>query len=144
MTSSLTAEENARYQQLRALPKLPRFAPQTLRAAWWALRAMRRARKDLKTAGLQAKVAAPPRLPWGARFGVIGVLDRADPTCLERALVLQKWLEAHDVLRDVVIGVKNDEGGKVAAHAWVEGVTPYVESVQYREIHRLAPESAAS
>jgi hypothetical protein len=65
-------------------------------------------------------VAVPPRLPARAGRGVNAVLRRTDPTCLERALVLQAWERAHGGGRDVVIGVRGS-GDELAAHAWLEG-----------------------
>jgi hypothetical protein len=50
---------------------------------------------------------------------VNAVLRRMPHTCLERALVLQKWLAAHGEAKDVVIAVTSREGG-FRAHAWVE------------------------
>jgi hypothetical protein len=128
---------DAHYARLNAERRLPRRDPQTLRAAWWALRAVRRARRDLKTKGLQARVTPPPAgLPWGSRTGVNGVLNRLSPTCLERALVLQSWLTAHEIPRDVVVGVRH-EASDVKAHAWVEGVAHPSEYEKYHVIHRI-------
>jgi hypothetical protein len=66
------------------------------------------------------------------------VLRRTEPTCLERSLVLQAWLAAHDVPCEVVIGVTRT-GGAVTAHAWldIEAGDPVARS--YAEIHRLPP-----
>jgi hypothetical protein len=100
-------------------PLTRRFGLSTLRAAWWALRALRRGRRALRTRGLEARIDAPPPLPWGARRGVYAVLRRKDPTCLERALVLQRWLAAHGRPHDVVVGVARREGS-VTAHAWLD------------------------
>jgi hypothetical protein len=126
------------YRRLNAERKLGRTSPHTLRAAWWTLRSVRRARRDLKLRGLATTVSAPPAsLPWGSRTGVNGVLNRLEPTCLERALVLQAWLHAHRVDRDVVIGVKGAQG-EVRAHAWLDGIGDRDEGTRYSEIHRLA------
>jgi hypothetical protein len=66
------------------------------------------------------RLPAPPSLPDGAARGVLAVLRRTSPTCLERALVLQRWLVAHGISRDVIIGVTAPAAG-FAAHAWLEG-----------------------
>lgn len=126
------------YAALNAERRLPRRSRHTLRAAWWAYRAVRRAKHRLKTDGLATKVAPPPPLPWGSRTGVDGVLSRLEPTCLERSLVLQAWLTAHGIERDIVIGVASDDAG-VRAHAWIEGDADSDEGQRYTEIHRILP-----
>jgi hypothetical protein len=88
------------------------------RAAWWAYRCLRDARRRL-AAGYTDVRLAPPVLPMAAVRGVEAVLIRARPTCLEAALVRQRWLRAQGVLRDVVIGVTAPSGG-FEAHAWLE------------------------
>ena len=95
--------------------------PASLRAAWWAYQALHSARRELRTGPVTSvAVTAPPRLPARAGRGVKAVLRRTDPTCLERALVLQAWEQAHGSGRDVIIGVRGS-GDQLAAHAWLEG-----------------------
>ncbi|WP_082522703.1 lasso peptide biosynthesis B2 protein [Geodermatophilus sp. Leaf369] len=131
----------ARWGAYRREPLTGRLAPATLRAAWWARTAVRRARRALAADGVDAVVAPPPALPAGARRGVEAVLRRTAPTCLERSLVLQAWLAAHGVPCEVVVGVAGSTGGDggVRAHAWldVEAHDPVARG--YREIHRLPP-----
>jgi hypothetical protein len=79
------------------------------------------------------RVADPPPLPAAATRGVSAVLRRSSPTCLERALVLQRWLAAHGCARDVVIGVTAPADG-FAAHAWLDGE---VHGRDYAELTRL-------
>jgi hypothetical protein len=62
---------------------------------------------------------APPALPASAVRGVEVLLRVARPSCLEAALVRQRWLRAHGVACDVVIGVTAPSQG-FRAHAWVE------------------------
>jgi hypothetical protein len=107
----------------------------TLRAAWWAQRALRRAHRTLRRGGLaNASVIDPPRLGPDASRGVFAVLRRKDSTCLERALVLQRWRAAHGVEKDVIIGVKGP-ADNFAAHAWVDGEAEMDES--FEELLRL-------
>lgn len=115
-----------------------RLSPWTLLAAGWAALSLSRARRLLHTDGLTARIAPPPRLLGiDATRGVMAVLRRTRPTCLERAVVLQAWLAAHGTAVDVVIGVAR-EGRDLTAHAWLEdGTGPADEP--YREIHRLPP-----
>lgn len=117
---------------------LGRFAPATLRAAGWSLLSLRRARRLLKAEGLRARIPPPPRLPARSTRGVRAVLRRANPTCLERAIVLQTWLAAHGTAVDVVVGVSS-KNGKVAAHAWIdEGFVP-VHAAGFSELARIPP-----
>jgi hypothetical protein len=108
----------------------------TVRAALWTLRALRRARRDLARDGLEgARVAPPPPLPAEARRGVLAVLRRQPNSCLERALVLQRWDASHGAGADVVIGVQGPGAG-FEAHAWLESM-PDRPAEAFREIHRL-------
>jgi hypothetical protein len=111
----------------------------TLRAAVWTARSLRRAKRDLARFGLEGtSVPAPPRLPARARRGMLAVIARKPNTCLERALVLQRWEAAHGAPSDVVIGVTAP--GDFTAHAWLESM-PDGYSAGYQEIHRIpAPE----
>jgi len=110
------------------------FDLSTVRAAWWAWRALQRARRDLRRVAFnRVAVKAPPVLPEDATRGVLAVVRRTPNTCLERALVLQKWLAAYGQNRDVVIGVTG-HGEPFEAHAWLEGERV---SVRYRELTRV-------
>src|SRR4051794_31669429 len=100
----------------------PRLTPSNVRAALWASSSLRRARRDLAAHGLDgAHVAPPPKLPASARAGVLAVVRRRPSTCLERALVLQRWEAAHGAASDVIIGVTGPGDGFLA-HAWLEAM----------------------
>lgn len=103
---------------------LGRYGLTSLRAALWGVRALTRTRRTLKENGL-ASPALPrvPDLPVAARRGAAGALRRLNATCLERATVLQAWDAAHDVRRDLVIGVTSPREG-FRAHAWLDGDAP--------------------
>jgi transglutaminase superfamily protein len=108
----------------------------TLRAAAWAVLALRRTRRDLARHGLDgARVSPPPSLPPHARRGVLAVIRRRPSTCLERALVLQRWEAAHGGASDVVIGVPAPRGDFVA-HAWLESM-PDGLAAGYHELVRI-------
>lgn len=108
----------------------------TLRAAWWARWSLRSARRQLGGRALHAvRLADPPPLPASAGRGVLAVLRRADPSCLERSLVLQRWLAAHGDRRTVVVGVSAPRGFR--AHAWLDGEP--MPDPGFSEILRLAP-----
>ena len=115
---------------------MSRRGVETLRAAWWAVVTVRRARRDLARRGLDgARVPPPPRLRAPAIGGVELVLDTLRCSCLERALVLQSWQAAHGAPADVVIGVAGPSE-QFRAHAWLDtdpgdSIGPFVE------IHRI-------
>jgi Transglutaminase-like superfamily len=110
----------------------------TLRAAWWTHRALRKVRADLQAKGLDYEPApAPPTVPDHARRGVLAVLRRQSSTCLERALVLQRWHAAQGHDRDVVIAVKGPTVD-FAAHAWLDG-EPDGDVTRFSELMRLPP-----
>jgi hypothetical protein len=112
------------------------LAPSSLRAAGWALLALRRTKRELAARGLEGTwVASPPRLPTSARVGVLAVVRRKPSTCLERALVLQRWDADHGLPSDVVIGVRGASDA-FQAHAWLDG-TPDAGPLVFEEILRL-------
>jgi hypothetical protein len=109
--------------------------PSTLIAAWWALRALRVARRDLRRMPVgRLRLPIPPPLPHRAARGVTGVLIIRGASCLERSLILQRWLAAHEQPCDVVIGVTAPTAG-FEAHAWLEGEP----ARGYHEVARVAP-----
>ena len=117
------------------LATISRLDLATLRAAWWTFASLRATRKALRTRSIGAIVVdRPPELPAHASRGVHAVLRRTSSTCLERALVLQRWLAAQGVEKDVIVGVTGRDNFR--AHAWLEG-----ESVdgRFQELTRFGP-----
>jgi Transglutaminase-like superfamily len=115
-----------------------RRAATTLLAAGWANRALHSVRSQLAVGKLsQVKVPPPPKLPASARRGVEAVLRLRAHTCLEGAMVRQRWLANHDVQRDVVIGVTAGKE-EFLAHAWVDGEADAATGC-FRELTRLSP-----
>jgi len=111
------------------------LAPSSIRAAVWALIALRRTGRDLAAHGLDgAHVVSPPPLPASARVGVMAVVHRRPSTCLERALVLQRWEVDHGNRGDVIIGVIGPGDG-FRAHAWLD--TPSDPPSAFNELLRL-------
>lgn len=95
--------------------------PGFIAGASWGLRAWWRCRGQLRAGGLQGvALPAPPAERPGTQNGVERALDAVDATCLERALVRQRWHAAHGHLRDVVIGVRGPSVD-FHAHAWLDG-----------------------
>ena len=118
-----------------------RFRPAVLAGALWALVAARLVRYHLKRFGVRTRVLLPPA--WmGPRSGrgVLAALRRLEPTCLERALVLQAWLACQGDPRDVVIGVPPEGMSEKPAHAWVDGLDSGSPAI-YVELHRIPPPS---
>ena len=108
----------------------------TLRAALWTHGALRRTKRELARRGLEGtQVSPPPPLPAHARRGVMAVIRRKPNTCLERALVLQRWEASHGAASDVVIGVPGRSDDFVA-HAWLEHM-PDAQVAAYHELHRI-------
>jgi hypothetical protein len=108
-----------------------------LRAAWWAHRALRATRRRLAAGEMEVTAFAPPALPASAARGVEALLRRSTPTCLEAALVRQRWLSAHGVIRDVVIGVTAPSDG-FKAHAWLASPGETGSSQPWHELTRLS------
>lgn len=93
-----------------------------IRAGVWAAKAVRSARRQLKTGAEinQVRLEAVPKLSSEAEGGVRQITRRLDATCLERAVVLQRWHAAHGRKKALVVGVTPPSSG-FRAHAWLEG-----------------------
>ena len=112
--------------------RLRRVDGNTLRAAWWTVRAVRAARHAVHTEQTNALVL--PRAPavgLAATPGVNAVLRRRDDTCLVRALVRQAWLAGQGRDVDVIVGVTAPSDFR--AHAWLDGDSDggYLELARY-------------
>lgn len=118
--------------------RVVRHARASVRASRWAWGALRRARVDLRRDGVHATVGPPPSLPARAGPAVLATLRVGRATCLERSLVLQRWLAAHGHPHDVVVGVAGTDG--FAAHAWLAGWPGDDGAGEgYQELTRLPP-----
>jgi hypothetical protein len=109
------------------------------RAGWWTWRALRIARTRLRDGEVRGvRLPEPPPVNESGARTVRRVLRWSNASCLERSLVLQRWLAAHGVSRDVVVGTEGGADGGFAAHAWIDGeAQPPGRS--YVELIRLAP-----
>lgn len=109
------------------------------RAAWWTWRTVRSVRAQLQAGAVRdVQVPAPPRVPERAGRAVRLVLRRERPSCLERSLVLQRWLAVHGVARDVIVGTEGGARGAFTAHAWLDGESQPAGH-RYTELLRLSP-----
>jgi transglutaminase superfamily protein len=118
---------------------LRRLDADKLRAAWWAWHSVRGLRRALPTAGLGARVPAPPDVPPGTESAVGRTLHVRRATCLERSLVLQAWLSAHGRPHEVLIGVPGVGRDGFEAHAWLAGYDPDSEGDGLEVLDRIAP-----
>lgn len=110
----------------------------TLRAAWWARRALRAARQALAEGELsEITLPPPPPLPASAIRGIEALLRRRHHTCLEGALVRQRWLAAQDIRCEIAIGVTPPSEG-FSAHAWLVGEDDSCAQ-EFHELARLRP-----
>lgn len=109
-----------------------------IRAAFWALQALRAARRALARRQVRdIDLPAPPRLPASAVGGIDALLRRQHATCLECALVRQRWLAAHGEPRTIAIGVTAPSHG-FTAHAWLVGEED-AEAGVFHELTRIEP-----
>jgi hypothetical protein len=91
-----------------------------LRAARWALAAVRTARRQLANGGVDALVLPRvPSVPHEAKGGVELVMRTVGRNCLVRAAVRQAWYAAHGRAYDLIIGITPPAKG-FKAHAWLE------------------------
>ena len=109
-----------------------------LLGAAWTVYSVIVVKRRLRRDGLRATAPRAPRWDGHASRAVKGVLDRLEPTCLQRALVAQAWRAAHGDPRDVVIGVPHTGLRGAAAHAWLAD-TDAESARTHHELHRLPP-----
>jgi hypothetical protein len=71
------------------------------------------------------------------------------PICWKRAAVLHRYLERNGITTRIIFGVRNEAGGKVAGHAWLEAedgpileTTPpnYVVTYRFPSAERFDPQ----
>jgi hypothetical protein len=119
--------------------QLRRATRDDLRGMVWAARAVRSVRRQLRRTGYVGVVVPPlPPRPDETARGVRFVLRRLSTTCLERAMIEQRWQAAQGNPRDVLVGVRGP-GAAFRAHAWLEGDEPPGEESGYRELLRIQP-----
>ena len=110
-----------------------------LRAAVWTWRAVRSARRQLRRIGYEGLVLpGVPGVSNSAFGGVNAILRRLPSTCLERAVVLQRWRAAHGDPHDVIVGVSGSSD-RFRAHAWLDDEPPAPEHGRFQELVRLHP-----
>lgn len=122
-TTRLTRKLRYGNRVLRHLLRVLRRADlDTVRVARWSLLAHRSGREQLRADdGLRTlQLSAPPFLRAGDRAAVQLVLRARNATCLEKAVVLQRFDAAAGRPRTLVVGVTSPRTG-FRAHAWLDG-----------------------
>ncbi len=116
----------------RFILRNPREALLMLRMAWWVAVLSVTARHYTLPRALQIVAGNQNRLkPSGSGrtqdelAGAIDLLLSADifmfkPICWKRAAVLHRYLLRNGTPTRIIFGVRNDIGGKVDGHAWLE------------------------
>lgn len=128
----------------RRARRVLRVRPDDARAMWWAHRALRRVREDLKRDGVRTVAAPPPAGLAGESGRYVSMwLRLRHASCLERCVVLQSWLVAHGNPVPVAIGVGTKDDA-FAAHAWLPGFDPPDQGVGFTEITRIEPDRIAT
>jgi len=100
----------------------------------WADEALRYLRRTLPARGIDTEIPAPPRARQRLSAVIARWLEWRGATCLERSLILQRWLLEAGRPHDLLIGVRR-LGDAVIAHAWLDHEDPR----GYTELVRLAP-----
>jgi hypothetical protein len=120
----------------------------TLRPAWrrcrpavfaWLDAGLRDVRGSLKTEGIDARSRLPDP-PYATRWltGLVSAwLAMQRATCLERSLIMQRWLMATGQPHDVLIGVRSPRETTIA-HAWLD----HESSLGHHVLVRLPPARA--
>ena len=104
----------------------------------WAVRALWRTRRQLRSAPVaDLDLPGPPIGGAGGLRTVERVLATQGASCLETALVTQRWLAAQGLGRDVLIGV-SPPGEGFRAHAWLDDPEVDIDP-GLTEIHRVRP-----
>jgi hypothetical protein len=119
----------------------PRAALLLCRMAWWvtvlsvAARCCSLPRALAIVAGKATNETRPADVTVPERLArSIDLLLSADvflfkPICWKRAAVLHRYLSRHGIATRIIFGVRNEAGGKVAGHAWLEAEgEPILES----------------
>lgn len=87
----------------------------------WLDRGLADVRATLQTEGIdaRARLPDPPYAPRWLTVLVAARLSMQRATCLERSLIMQRWLMATGQPHDVLIGVRSPRETTIA-HAWLD------------------------
>jgi len=104
----------------------------------WLDRSLVDVRASLQTEGIDHARSRLPDPPYATRWLTLVVAARLSmqrATCLERSLIMQRWLMATGQPHDVLIGVRSPRETTIA-HAWLD----HEDSMSYHVLMRLPPE----
>jgi transglutaminase superfamily protein len=108
----------------------------------WLDRGFVDVRASLRTEGIEHARARLPDPPYAARWLTLVVAARLSmqrATCLERSLILQRWLMANGEPHDVLIGVRSPRETTIA-HAWLD----HEDARCHHVLMRIPPEATSS
>lgn len=117
-------------------PAWRRFRPAVFA---WADQELVAVRRGLDTEGINARLRVPDppyAAPWLTGL-VAARLAMLHATCLERSLIMQRWMLAIGRPHDVLIGVKSPRETTIA-HAWLD----HEDSRGHHVLMRLPPSGA--
>ncbi|HJT65582.1 MAG TPA: lasso peptide biosynthesis B2 protein [Pyrinomonadaceae bacterium] len=119
----------------------PREALLLSRMAWWVTvlsvaarccslpRALAIVAGKMKNQAQPADVTVPQRLARAIDLLLSADVFLFKPICWKRAAVLHRYLSRHGIATRIIFGVRNEPGGQVAGHAWLEAEgEPILES----------------
>jgi Transglutaminase-like superfamily len=124
--------------RLRVLRYLAEPGLPTVRSAAWAIFALHQLRREMPGEGLDVRVLAPPGAASGGVRGVEAALRLGRATCLERSLIVQRWLMACGRSHDVLVGVTGGSQS-VEAHAWIHCYDSEGEGEGLQVLTRVSP-----
>ncbi len=118
------------FRKIGRLLSNPREAWLLMRMAWWVAVLCVTARLYSLPRALQIVAGnkkQPPRANTNAN-DLARAIDRLlaidflifTPVCWKRAAVLHRYLSRSGIPTRIIFGVRNESGGKVAGHAWLE------------------------
>jgi Transglutaminase-like superfamily len=106
----------------------------------WVDRGLADVRRSLQADGIdqaRSRLTDPPYAIRWLTFLVVARLSMQHATCLERSLIMQRWLMANGQPHDLLIGVRSPRETTIA-HAWLD----HEDSMSHHVLIRLPPEGA--
>jgi Transglutaminase-like superfamily len=104
----------------------------------WLDRGLADVRKSLQADGIdqaRSRLTDPPYAMRWLTFLVAARLSMQRATCLERSLIMQRWLMATGQPHDLLIGVRSPRETTIA-HAWLD----HEDSMSHHVLMRLPPD----
>jgi len=130
--TSITQAINFARRATRKFVSDPREALLLCRMAWWLTvlsvaarccslpRALAIVARNRTNQTHPADAAVQQRLARAIDLLLSANIFLFKPVCWKRAAVLHRYLSDHGITTRIIFGVRNEIGGKVAGHAWLE------------------------